>query len=165
MNFKDFVQSKTFRGILVGIGVVLIALFIFQAGVFVGYRKASFSYRWGENYHRNFGGPAGGFMRGPVGGDFANPHGTFGRIIKIELPNLTIQEPKDVEKVIVIKSDTIIRRFRDAVKPEDLKVDEHVVVIGSPNDAGQIEAKFIRVMPAPPFPPPQSFSWGAPASL
>jgi hypothetical protein len=50
---------------------------------------------------------------------------------------------------VVIKEDTAIMRFRETIKPSDLKVDDSIVVIGEPNDAGQIEAKFIRVMPSP----------------
>lgn len=148
MNLRDVVQSKTFRGILIGVGIVLAALLIFQAGVFVGYRKASFSYRWGENYHRNFGGPRGGFLRGPADNDFANPHGAFGKIIKLDLPLVTVQS-QDAEKVVLITASTVIRRFRDTIQPADLKVDDSVVIVGSPNSAGQIEAKLIRILPPP----------------
>lgn len=151
--FSTFIHSKTFRWILVGVGAVLVALLIFQGGVFVGYRKANFSYRWGENYHQNFGGPRGGFLRdmGMFGGDFANPHGTFGRIIKLELPRVTVQG-QDAEKVILVKDSTVIQRFRDTVQAKDLKVGDNVVVIGSPNNAGQVEAEFIRIVPSSPSP-------------
>ena len=32
---------------------------------------------------------------------------------------------------------------------KDLKIDDFVVVIGTPDEQGQIEAKFIRIMPSP----------------
>jgi hypothetical protein len=47
------------------------------------------------------------------------------------------------------KSDTEIRRFKDVIQLNDLKVNEPIVVIGEPNDSGQIIAKFIRMMPFP----------------
>ena len=137
-------RSKTFQGVILGLGIVIAALFIFQAGIFIGYRKASFSYRWGENYHRNFGGPRGGFLRGRFPNDFVNPHGTFGQIIKIELPVITIQG-REAEKTIIANNTTIIRKFSDELKPSDLKVNDAVVVVGDPNEEGQIKAKLIRV--------------------
>lgn len=149
MNSNAILQSKTFRNVLYVIGIVLAALLIFRAGISVGYRKANFSYRWGENYHRNFGGPRGGFMRGMRGDDFANPHGAFGKIIKLELPQITIQD-RDAEKIVIVDDNTVIRRFRDTVEPKDLRLDDFVVVVGSPNGQGQVEAKLIRLMPPPP---------------
>lgn len=148
MNFTNVIQSKTFRGIIYGVLAALVALIVFQAGVFVGYRRATFSYRWGENYHRNFGGPRGGFMMPLRGDDFTNPHGTFGKIIKIDLPTIAVQASDGTEKSIVIDDNTTIRRFQETLTSKDLKVDDPIVVIGEPNDQGQIEAKLIRLMPA-----------------
>ncbi len=54
-----------------------------------------------------------------------------------------------MEKIILVKDDTEIRELRNALKIDDLKINDYVVVIGEPNDSGQIEAKFIRIMPAP----------------
>ena len=39
--------------------------------------------------------------------------------------------------------------MKQELKAENLKVDDFVIIIGDPNAQGQIEAKFIRVMPAP----------------
>ena len=154
MNIKDVFQSKIFRRVLVGIGVAIIALVIFQAGIFVGYRKSGFSYRWGENYYRTFGEHRGRFgkrMPGfPRGRDFSNSHGATGKIVRVDLPTAVIADEDGVEKIIAIKDDTIIRRFRETVKPTDLKPDDFVTVIGSPNDQSQIEAKLIRLLPSPP---------------
>ena len=143
-KFNNVVRSKTFQAVMLGLGIVIAALLIFQAGVSVGYRKASFSYRWGENYHRNFGGPRGGFLRGKFTNDFVNPHGVFGQIIRTDPPIITIQG-RDAEKTIIVNGKTVIRKFRDALKSADLKVNDSVVVVGDPNEEGQIEAKLIRV--------------------
>ena len=123
-------------------------LVVLGVGMFIGFRKADFSYRWGENYYRNFGGPPGFF--GDLGGrDFMDAHGVSGQIIKIDGQTLTIKGRDNTEKIVVIGNDTLIRRGSDTIKPSDLKVDDNIVVIGQPNNTGQIEAKLIRVMPYP----------------
>ncbi len=150
MNFNNFFQSKNFKIILGVVGGIIIFLLVFQAGAFMGFRKASFSYRWAENYHRNFGGPREGFFNDFSGRDFIDAHGVFGQIIKIDGSTLVIKGRDDVEKIVLIKENTIIEHLRDTIKIADLKIDDYIVVIGEPNDAGQIEAKFIRFIPAPP---------------
>lgn len=143
-----------FKGILLGIAALVILLLVLGVGMFVGFKKATFSFRWGENYHRNFGGPRGGFLgdfmrRDFTGKDFIGAHGVFGQIIKIDSQELVVKGRDNVEELVLVKDDTVIQRFREAVKLNELKVDDYIVVIGEPNDSGQIEAKFIRVMPLP----------------
>lgn len=148
---KDYMHSKGFKKALCVIGVLIIALIIFQAGMFVGYRRAAFSYRFGDNYHQMFGVHRGEFSdrnrMGMFGGEFSNTHGAIGRIISITLPTMMIEDRDGVEKVILLGSGTDIRRFRDAVKAEELKMGDTVVVMGSPNEDAQIDAKLIRLMP------------------
>ncbi|MDP3784511.1 MAG: hypothetical protein Q8R12_00280, partial [bacterium] len=67
------------------IGFVIIVL-VFGAGVKVGTIKARYSYKWAENYHRNFAGPRDGFFsdwRNSPRGEFINAHGVFGEIIEL----------------------------------------------------------------------------------
>jgi hypothetical protein len=154
-DIKKVFESKVSTGVLIGIGVIIVAILIFSAGVSVGFHKASFGRAWGENYERNFG------MRPdrPMFGrdNFPNAHGATGKIIKVELPTIIVQDSNNLEKVILIKDDTKIQEMMTNIKAADLSVDDFVVVIGSPNDQGQVEAKFIRVMPAGmPVPPPQT---------
>ncbi len=146
---------------------LIVLFFAFRLGMVVGYRQAYFSYRWGENYHRNFGGPRGGFFEGFFSDrkDFIESHGTFGQIVKIDFTvstssaqtsstpaaTLVVKGGNDVEKIILVKDDAVITRFRQEAKLADLKVGDYIVVIGRPNDSGQIEAKLIRIMPPPPF--------------
>jgi hypothetical protein len=154
-KIKNFLNSKTFKNITYTLGILVIAFFIFQAGMLAGFRKVSFGRDWGDNYEKNFGSPHQPFrMGGQNFGDFGNmpnAHGAVGKIIKIELPTIVVFDVKDqTEKVIVVDNKTEIRKMRDIVTKEDLKIDEHVIVIGSPNSSGQIEAKLIRFIPAPP---------------
>lgn len=161
-NIKEKVakvfESKMTLGVLYTVGIIIVGLLIFSAGVRVGFHKASFGRAWGENYERNFGmmGPG----RPPFGfgrDSYPNAHGATGKIIKTELPNIIVQDKDNTEKVVLIKDDTVIQQMMQNIKASDLAVDQYIVVIGSPNDKGQIEAKFIRVMPfGAPLPPPQN---------
>jgi len=135
------------RVILALCGLIII-LFIFGLGIFIGATKARFSYRWAENYHKNFGGPRGGFMGGFPGfpdRDFIEGHGTFGEIIKINDADLVIKGRDDVEKIILITKDTVIKKGKKTIKKEDLKVGNAITVIGNPDNQGRIEAELIRV--------------------
>lgn len=155
-NINKFLQSKLFRGLILATGILIILLLGFQIGLMVGFRKASFSYHWEENYHRNFAGPRNGFSGDLMGKDFIEANGVFGTIIKISSSSLAIKGKNDIEKIILLKNDTVIKHFQDTINPSDLKIDELIVVIGSPNDAGQIEAKLIRVLPPMPVGPESS---------
>ncbi len=150
MDINNFFQSKTFKWIIIGVLSLIILLFVFKIGMFVGSRKADFSFKWGENYHRNFAGPREGFFSDFIGRDFMDAQGIFRQIIKIDGSELVIKDKDNVEKVVLIKDDTVIKELRNDLKLSDLKVNDNIVVIGDPNDAGQIEAKLIRIMPSPP---------------
>lgn len=131
---------------LIGFAVVIL---IFSAGMFVGGIKAQFSYRWAESYHKNFAGPKGGFFGDwrkppPFPGDFIEGHGSFGEIIELNDTGFVIKGQGDIEKVIVTTENTIIKKGKITIKNE-LAVGDRVVIIGAPNEQGQIEAKLIRV--------------------
>ncbi len=150
MKIDDILQSQAFRWTIVVILGFTVTIFIFSMGVFVGSRSANFAFKWADQYHQNFGGPETGiFGDFAAGGASTNPNGCFGRIINIDADKNTITvKDKDVEKVILISDKTTIVLQKNNIKISDLKVDENVVVIGEPNDAGQIEARLIRVMPS-----------------
>ncbi|MFA6392924.1 MAG: hypothetical protein WCW54_02480 [Candidatus Paceibacterota bacterium] len=149
-KLNKIVESKNFIKIIYILGAVFIFALIFQAGMMVGFRKASFSRDWGNNYERNFGPnreiPR--FLRDGMR-DIPNANGAIGQIIKVEFPNITVLDKDQTEKVVIIKDDTNILERKDIVSKENLKVDQFIIVIGSPNGNGQIEAKLIRIMPNP----------------
>jgi len=154
---KKLNHSDILKWIIVGLAIFVVVILIFGAGVFVGTMKTRFSYRWAEQYHRNFAGPKMGFFgnwRMPPFGDFIESHGVFGEIIKINENDLVIKGRENVERVVVVNEKTVIKEGFKDIKFSDLKVGQMVVVIGSPNDYGQIEAKIIRVfngfLPLPP---------------
>ncbi|HET8575217.1 MAG TPA: hypothetical protein VFM02_03560 [Candidatus Paceibacterota bacterium] len=146
--------SETARGIMIGLVVAIFLFALFQFGVFVGYQKAHFSGRLGDNYRKNFEnahqGDPGDFFGGRM---LPGGHGASGEIVSIALPKLVIAGPNNLEKTVVVNDETLVREFRNAIKTSDLKVGDHVVVLGTPDDQGQVNAKFIRVMPPPSVPP------------
>ncbi len=147
MELKEFIQSKKYTIMIVLIVVIIALLLVFSAGMYVGFRKARFSYQWGENYHKNFGGPRGGLFRDFGGKDLIDANGIAGQVIKVDDSTLVIKGRDNTEKIISIKEDTTIMRFKESAKLVDIKPDDFIVAIGEPNDSGQIEAKFLRVMP------------------
>jgi hypothetical protein len=149
-HLKSFLESKLFRGILAGIGFFAILLLVFKAGEIIGFRKADFSYRWGENYERNFGGPGARFPFDMHEQGFLGGHGTLGSIMSANSSTLTIQEQGGMEKIVGLTKDTVVRKLRDTITVGDLKASDRVVIIGAPNETGLIEAKLIRVIPPSP---------------
>lgn len=163
MEKNNILDSKLFRAIILGIAGIIILVFVFGLGVFVGTKKADFSFRWADEYHRNFGGPQGGFFGDFMGTskEFANANGVFGQIIKIDSGSLTVKDKANAEKIILVSDETSILYQKKNMKLSDLKLNDNIVVIGEPNNSGQIEAELIRVMPPkpgnlPPGNPPQN---------
>ena len=152
---KDLSESKTLKVATYIFGILFIFFLIFQAGVSVGFHKAKFARDWGQNYYQNFGPRGGGrnpmpkMMMG-MGDRFPNANGANGKIIKLDLPTLIVQDLDNTEKVILINDETKIVSQKEEISVDNLKVDNFIVVIGNPNDQGQIEAKLIRLMPLPP---------------
>jgi len=146
-------SKENIKWLIVGFIIMALFVLVFAFGAWVGGEKAKFSCNWADNYHKNFAGPQNGFgqnWQDMPGGDFINGHGVFGEIIKIDENSLVVGGKENMENIIIINKDTTIQRFRDDIKLTDLKLGEFVVIIGSPNDSGQIEAKLIRIMPPPP---------------
>jgi len=144
---KKPLSADVLKWIIIGLLAVVIITFVLGIGIFVGERKAGFSYRWAEQYHRNFAGPQAGFFsdwRSFPRGDFIEGHGIFGEIIELNDSGFVIRGRDNVEKVVVTTENTIINRGRETIKDE-LKVGDWVVIIGSPNEQGQIEARLIRL--------------------
>jgi len=151
---NEIFKKRSFRIGAAVVGGLILLILVFQAGMAVGFRKARFSYQWGENYHRMFGGPRGGFAgdyrRDFEGQDFMNANGVTGTVLKAEGRTLVIRGADGTEQVVVLSDSTVIRAGRQTLGPEDLTTEDSVVIIGEPDASGQIVAKFIRVFPAEP---------------
>jgi len=148
-QIKEVLKESKVKNLIFVLGCILAGLIIFQAGMFVGFKKAGFSFRTGEEYFRQMNGRPNDQFMGINRGDFENSHGAMGKIISIKLPFIVVSEPQGSEKTIVISTSTDIKKFKGSIKSTDLKVNDFVVVIGSPTDNAEVEAKLIRIMPDP----------------
>jgi hypothetical protein len=140
------IKPVGFDWILKGLIGLIAALLIFQLGMFVGFRKASYSFGWGDNYHRVFGGPESGLMRDFVGRDFLNGHGLAGSIVSVDDPDIIIIGNDGIEKTVATTEHTAIVRGRQPIDLSDLFPDDTVTIIGRPEGNGIIFADIIRVL-------------------
>ena len=150
MSFKDLSQSKTFQGILIGLLIFSVLAIVFQICVGFGHRQARFAGQFMNNFEDNFFGPRRGQLDGFEKGRLPSGHGAIGEIVGINLPQIIVSGPDALEKTIVINQTTTIRKFQDNIDQSKLSIGDFVVILGNPNESGQIDAKFIRIMPAPP---------------
>lgn len=150
------IDHDVLKKVIIGLVCFVILIGIFFVGILVGETKARFSYRWAENYHQNFGGPRQGFMGDtrnlPRPNDFIAGHGTFGEILKInpsadsrQAGDFIIKGQNDMEKLIMVNNKTVIQNGKMNISFQDLNTGDQALVIGSPNDQGQIEGKLIRI--------------------
>lgn len=142
-NLEKIVSSKTFLRIVKATAAALVLLLVFACGILVGLEKARFSYELGDHYYHAFAGSPGFFMDR----NFLNAHGSSGNIIKIDGNTVTVENSEGVEKNIEIGNDSQIRMGHQEINPSDLKLNENIVVIGTPDSQGEIDARLIRVMP------------------
>lgn len=142
--------SNTVKYALIGLGGLLAILVVFQAGMIVGFKKASFAFKGGDNFYRAFGPETKAKFSAMIPqDDFVVSHGAVGKVVSVSLPRFIIQDQQRIEKEIVIRGDTVMRRLRGDATSTDLRLDDYVIVIGSPNDRAQVEAKMIRFVPPP----------------
>ena len=150
---KDILPSKGIYVILWILGILVVLLLVFGAGVAAGYRSGLFASRFGEDYYHNFlgtgpgpGGMAGvGMMGGPAP---INQHGTIGTVISVGSSTIATKDQNGNEQSVVIGEDTVIREMNRTISITDIQNGNQVAVIGEPNDTGQIRARFIRIFDA-----------------
>ena len=109
MDLKKIAQSHTFKLALHIIGVLLVLLFVFRAGMFVGFRKAAFSNKIGESYFRQMSGHRDDPIMGINRGDFVNAHGAIGQIIEIHGSTFTIEDRDSVDETVTVSTSTVIK--------------------------------------------------------
>lgn len=126
-------QSNKISMIMYGIGILLIAIIIFQTGMIIGRGKESIINEQKERY----------LINQPL----PTAHGTAGKIISINLPTLLVADEDHTEKTVLLRDETIIRSLRASLIPSELDLDDYIIVIGTPTTKGYIQANLIRVLP------------------
>ena len=152
MTTTEIIRSRKFKIIASVIGGILLLIVSFAAGVHVGYRKARYSYQWGANYERDFGGPRMG-MNGPASRmmhdfsdqNFRNGYGLAGTVVSVSGNNIVVKDRNNEENTIAVSDKTIIKQGPNDLKISDLKSGDRIVVMGNPGDNGVVNADLIRV--------------------
>ncbi len=159
MDSDKTFQSKIFILILKIIILTAILLFIFWLGMFIGQKKGQFRYARRESYccnilsfysnsRPNFLPPE--HLKGMLGKQSSvNTYGIIGRILKISDNKLVVLDRDGIEKTVIVSQETIIKYFQKTISIKDLVINNMIAVIGEPKENGQIEARFIRVLPQP----------------
>ena len=130
-------QNKWLRIALIAVGVVLALCILVGVGLFVA--------RWSNP---RTGRPVGLFRR--IFGLY-NGHGAVGAIQTIDLQNqtITLQLGDGTSQTVLVNKDTRIEKSGKRIELSDLKVDDRITVIGSPDKQGRITAGWIRVLTSP----------------
>jgi hypothetical protein len=133
------------KGILIGVVGTLIVIGIFHAGMFIGFHKALFMMH-GQG-RGGFGGKNGGrVMQITLPAGMPEMHGAIGTIKAISLPTFTLTERDNTDREVLIGTTTKIRRNREQVNAQNLRVRDNVIIFGQPDDQARIEARLIRIM-------------------
>lgn len=149
----DMLKTKWFRiSVFSALGLIVLLL-VFLLGAYIGEKKAEFGYQWGQNYGRFFGEPRVGFFNNATGSSSQGPQGPMGMnafgnggvVLKVDGSTMAIKGNDNIEKVIAIDPQTLIREGNSAIALSDVEPGDQVVVIGAPDNSGQIVARFIRV--------------------
>jgi hypothetical protein len=123
---------------LIGVGALLVLCVLLGAGIFV--------VRWNS---QRAGRPVGLFrqMFGLVSG-----HGAAGAIQSIDNQTITLQLRDGTMQTVSVSKDTRIEKSGKRITLQELKAEDRITVIGSPDSQGHIAARWIRVLTLPPPP-------------
>ncbi|MDR3643311.1 MAG: hypothetical protein P4L74_06840 [Candidatus Doudnabacteria bacterium] len=141
-------HSRLFKFLALSLIELIVLIGVFALGINIGLHKARFTYAWINQYPKNFGGPQPAqFMPVPPGNVFFNSHGVSGQILSTNgTSSLIIKDSDNNEKTVLIGTGAVIRENFETIQPQSLKAGQEIVVIGEPNQQGQIQARFVRVI-------------------
>ncbi len=153
-TIKSAFQSATTKKILAIIFILIVVIFVFNVGEEFGYHKAEVMEQMSSGYGHTFA-PHDMRHNGPFGylsDDQTGTHGVAGKVVSMTENKILVADNEGIEKTVLTDSNTIIRKQRDTITEAEIKPDDFVIVIGTPNNSGQITAKIIRIVPSPQIP-------------
>lgn len=144
-EIRDTVFSISGRKILLVIGIVLIAVLIFHAGVVVGSHR---HFRGGEEQRFGFRPAPGMIVMHMPRGFIEGGHGTVGTVEQTATSSLTVRMRDGSTATILLKQGTVIRDLDGDASSSVIMAGQSIIVLGVPNDDGTISADLIRVVPS-----------------
>lgn len=146
-DFKKAAPSGATRLFLYVLGIVLVVLLIFHAGFVAGSRHRSYPGEGGLGFRVHA--PGFGEMRLPRG-FLPHGHGTVGTIQSISTSSITLQTRDGSSQTVLVSDKTLIRNSDGSASSSALTKGLPVIVLGTPDETGQISAELIRLLPPPP---------------
>jgi hypothetical protein len=125
------VHHDTWKIVVVALCSLLVLVIVFGAGMLAGLEKAEFSQHWQTGYYPRM---------------VLNAHGVAGPVIRVNQDSLVIEDRDGSEKTALVSPDTTIKEDGNTIGISQVKLNDQVVVIGSPDDQGEVKASIIRVM-------------------
>lgn len=144
---KAWVRSENFKFVAMITVAILALILAFQAGMAFGFHRASFTYRLDQNYGRTFGRTTDRLML--PGPQAPGGHGAFGKIVSVSDSSILIAADNHPEQQVTFGADTLIKDLDANASSTALTAGSYVIVFGDPTDAGSIDARLIRIVPAP----------------
>lgn len=153
MQIKNFFGSQIFQIVTWVVAALILLSFVFHAGIQVGFNKASHNFeRRGNPSFAPMGGRSPGTSPFMERGELGETHGAFGAITGIEGDVYTIKDRNNENRSVVVGEVTPVMKGKERVLRSALVPGEIVAVVGDTNDAGQVVARLVRIMPKPTSP-------------
>ena len=147
-SMEPLVFSPRLQRLLIGVGVIVLLLATFTAGVHVGERKARHFSGWYKNTRPLSRSsrpqrPTYPFNRMPM----PLEHGVFGKVLSISDHTVMVEGKDGLEQQVQVSTSTSIRLNQDQRSLQDLQTGVEISVFGRPLPDGSIQAHLIRLLP------------------
>ena len=125
-------SNKWLRILLIGVSAVLVLCLLLGAGIFV--------VRWTS---QSTGRPVGLIRQ--ILGDYTG-HGAVGIIQGINDQTITVLQPDGTTQTVLVNPQTRIEQNRKRITLADLKTNDRIAVVGTPDSQDHIVARWIHVL-------------------
>ncbi len=144
MNLECLLKSKALHVALALVGGFFVVVLVFHAGQLIGFRKAKLSF--GLLGSRSMLGMDRDFFHDFREREMINNHGASGVVVGVAEPFFIMQSSSGLEREVLVSNTTIIRRGPSSITLQEVEPANRVVVLGRTEEAGALEAKFIRIL-------------------